>query len=284
MNNLLKNNEEIKIISLGATCAVKLFLNKYGRKYNNQGMYHCKTNFFDWIGTMAGMLPDIIKSTPIILDDEYYPENDELAKIYSWSNNTRVHKKYLLSFPHYKSEDYTNQELTMLLNRRLLNFYQDILHNKNNFHIFIYFEDNEIRHFNPKYNEKIIEKCVCKCNDINNYVVEQTIFQVKIIKKLANFFSEQFPCKFIIIYLSNNFTEDFEYSNNVLNIKTISDYDNSMWEVWADIINNTLNKYEKEITDIIQKIQPTNQRTNKLIQTYNEPPPFIKSSFWFNRY
>lgn len=243
MNNIINKYKFIQIISLGATCGVKLFLNKYG----NGG----STHFFDYIGIMAGMLPEIIQSKPIIFEDDYYPENDDNANLYSWRTDSRVNRKYLLSFPHYSLEKYTNQQLTDLLNRRMSNFYNNILHNSEQFNIFIYFEDNHIRYFNPKYNDQIIKKCVCDCKDINQYVYQQTIFQIKIIQQLANDMKRMFPCPFIIIYLSNYLSTDFEYTNNVISIKTTDYYDYSNWEEWKEIINNTLNKYENQIINLI---------------------------------
>lgn len=246
MNNIINKYKSIEIISLGATCGVKLFLNKVGKEG--------PTNFFDYIGNMVGMLPEIIQSKPIIFEDDYYPENDENAKLYSWTDNTRVDRKYLLTFPHYSIKEYNNHQLTMLLNRRMVNFYNNILYNTKKFNIFIYFEDNHIRYFNPKYTDQIIKKCVCDCKDINQYVYQQTIFQVKIIQQLATDMSHMFPCPFIIIYLSNYLSTDFQYTNKVISIKTTNYYDYSNWVEWAEIINNTLNKYEEQIINLIPNI------------------------------
>ena len=243
MNSIIDKYQSIEIISLGPNCGVKLFLNQYGNDV--------LTHFFDYIGNMAAMLPDIIQSQPIVLEDEYYPENDDNAIIYSWKNNTRVHKKYLLSIPHYSTAEYTNEQLTLLLNRRILKFYDSVLYNTHKFKIFIYFEDNHVRHFNPKYNDQIKKKCVCDCTDINQYVYQQTNFQVKIIQKLANDMKKMFPCPFIIIYISNYLSTDFEYNNNVVHIKSTTYYDDSTWEYWDETINNTLNKYEHEIINLI---------------------------------
>lgn len=246
MNNIINKYKSIEIISLGATCGVKLFLNKYG----NDG----PTNFFDYIGNMAGMLPEIIQSKPIIFEDDYYPENDVNAKLYSWKNNTRVDRKYLLSFPHYSIDRYNNNQLTRLLNRRMGKFYNNILYNTQKFNIFIYFDDNHSIYFNPKYTDEIIKKCVCNCTDINQYLYQQTIFQIKLIQQLANNMTDMFPCPFIIIYLSNYLSTDFQYTNKVISIKTIDYYDYDSFDQWPEVINNTLNKYEDQIINVIPNI------------------------------
>ena len=243
MNKII-NNSSIEIISLGATCAVKLFINEYGEIGT--------TKFFDWIGNMVGMLPEIIQPSPITFENSFYPENSECAKIYSWKNDTRVHKKYFLSFPHYNENKYDNDRLTLMLNTRMKRFYDKVLYNTEKFKIFIYFEDNDSRFFNHKYNEYVVNKCVCSTKDIDKYVYKQTIFQVEIIKKLSNSMVEMFPCKFLIIYLSNYLSKDFDYEDRVISIKTDDIHSAENCKNWASIINNSLNRHTDKILNLVE--------------------------------
>ena len=79
-------------------------------------------------------------------------------------------------------------------------------------------EQTRDKFFNQRYDKDIADKCVCKCDNINDYTVEQAKFQINVMKNLAMFIKDNFSCKFMIVYFSA-FVPETNYHNNVLSIK-----------------------------------------------------------------
>jgi len=209
---------------------------------------------------MTPMLSKILVKKMIPLSNKLYDKGSEDAIKYAWKDNTRVQKEFLISFVH--DDKYNDIELISVYNRRLARFYDNVLNDTNELKLLIRMQDIQEKYFCSSanlqdYDEIYRDNCVCKCDNIDDFCLEQSKFDINSIIDFNIHLKNNFPCKFLIIYLSPYLETDFKYEFDIIFIK-LHNFDFVNYKTWSYSIDNVLTKYKSEIQFII------NQSNNNL--------------------
>jgi hypothetical protein len=244
---LIKVNDSpvhnVTMVSLGGTCCVAQWIKE---------RIHQPTQFFDWLGTPAWAIIEILQPTykSIFYPDCIHEKGSEGSR-HCELNNNRIHKTKLLSF--YHDNEKSIPELFNTYNRRHQRFYQEFLLNTNKkapMVFFIRFEIVDVRYLDLELNELLKTKIPAQRD---NYVAEKHEMEKKDIQELSRHLQKHFPsCNYRLIYLSQYLPfEYFEHVNDKIVYIKLESFNPAHHWIFSSRINTVIYKHAAKLQKII---------------------------------